>query len=129
MAYVRDLMSLGAVTVSPVASLDEARAKLHAHRIHHLIVVDGRQIVGVVSYRDLLGKGDELAVREVMSRDVVTVVPTDTARSVASRLLGKTHGCAAVLEHDELAGVLTTTDLLRAISAHATETEPAQARR
>jgi CBS domain-containing protein len=128
MAYVKDLMSVGAVTVSPAASLDEARTKLQAHRIHHLIVVDGRQIVGVVSYRDLVGRDNELAVRQVMSRDVVTVVPTDTLRSVASRLLGRTHGCAAVLERDELAGVLTTTDLLRAISAHA-ETEPPQTHR
>lgn len=114
--YVRDLMSVGVVTVSPGTSLGDARAKLHAHRIHHLIVVDGKQVVGVISYRDLVGKGDELAVREVMSRDVVTVVPTDTVRSAASRLLGRTHGCAAVLERDELSGVLTTTDLLRAIS-------------
>lgn len=114
--YVRDLMSVGVVTVSPAVSLADARAKLHAHRIHHLIVVDGKQIVGVVSYRDLIGKGDEVTVREVMSRDVVTVVPTDTVRNAASRLLGRTHGCAAVLERDELTGVLTTTDLLRAIS-------------
>lgn len=114
--YVRDLMSVGVVTVSPDASLADARAALRAHRIHHLIVIDGKRIVGVISYRDLIGKGDALAVREVMSRDVVTVVPTDTVRSAAARLLGRTHGCVAVLEHDELAGVLTTTDLLRAIS-------------
>lgn len=129
MAYVKDLMSVGAVTVSPGTSLDEARTMLNAHGIHHLIVIEGREVVGVVSYRDLIGRDDGLAVREVMSRDVVTVVPTDTARSVAARLLGRTHGCAAVIERDELAGVLTTTDLLRAISSHATETEPAQPRR
>jgi CBS domain-containing protein len=53
----------------------------------------------------------------------VTVVPTDTV-SAPSRLLGRTHGCAAVLERDELTGVLTTTDLLRAISWHPDETAP-----
>ena len=115
--YVRELMSAGAISVRPTDTLGHARAQLREHRIHHLVVLDGKRVVGILSYRDLLGRSDQLTVGEAMSRDVVTVQPTDTVRYVASRLLGKTHGCAAVLEGGDLTGVLTTTDLLRAVSA------------
>lgn len=119
--YVRELMTPGVISVSPTDSLANAREQLRTHRIHHLLVLDRKRVVGVLSYRDLIGKSDRLSVGEVMSRDVVTVVPTDTIRNTASRLLGRTHGCAAVVEADEVTGVLTTTDLLRAISARAAE--------
>ena len=120
--YVRELMSPYVIHVAPGDSLAAAREKLRMNRIHHLIVLDGKRIVGVISYRDLIGKADGLTVAEVMSRDVVTVVPTDSVRSAASRLLGRTHGCAAVLEAGEITGVLTTTDLLRAVTSHAPAT-------
>ena len=120
--YVRELMSPHVIHVAPGDSLAAAREKLRMNRIHHLIVLDGKRIAGVISYRDLIGKPDGLTVAQVMSRDVVTVVPTDSVRSAASRLLGRTHGCAAVLEAGEITGVLTTTDLLRAVTAHAPAT-------
>ena len=117
--YVRELMTPQVISVPATASLGEAREMLRLYHIHHLLVLDRKRIVGVLSYRDLIGKTDALKVGEVMSRDVVTVIPTDTLRTAASRLLGRTHGCAAVVEAGEVTGVLTTTDLLRAVSSHA----------
>lgn len=119
--HVRELMSARVISVSPTDSLATAREQLRTHRIHHLLVLDRKRIVGVLSYRDLIGKADGLNVGEVMSRDVVTVVPTDTIRNAAARLLGRSHGCAAVVESGEVTGVLTTTDLLHAISARPPE--------
>ena len=114
--YVRDVMSRGAISVKPADSLADAREQLRAHRIHHLLVLDGNRVVGVVSYRDLIGKTDGLTVGAVMSRDVVMVGPTDNVRVAAAQLLGRTHGCAAVVEGDVVVGILTTTDLVRAVS-------------
>ena len=109
-------MTQGAVSVRSSASLLAARELLQLNGIHHLLVIDDGSVVGVVSYRDLIVNSDRLTVGEVMSRDVVTVDPDETIRCATSRLLGKTHGCAAVLEENEVRGVLTTTDLLRAVS-------------
>jgi CBS domain-containing protein len=120
--YVRELMTPRVISVRPTDSIRAAREELSRHRIHHLLVLEQKRIVGVLAYRDLIGKADALTVAEVMSRDVVTVVPTDTARNAAALLLGRSHGCAAVLEAGVVTGVLTTTDLVRAISGRQTAT-------
>ena len=115
--YVKELMTPRVISVRPSDTLGTARQSLRENRIHHLLVLDRDTIVGVVSYRDLIGRNDTQTVAEVMSRDVATVTPWDTVRNAAQRLLGLTHGCLAVMDRDQIAGVVTTTDLLRAVSA------------
>ncbi len=114
--YVRDLMTPGVVSVKPTDTLAVARQKFLEHSIHHLIVLDGDHVVGVVGYRDLIGRSDAEVISRVMSRDVVTVEPWETVRSAASRMIGRKHGCLPVVESGMVRGVLTTTDLLRAVS-------------
>ena len=114
--YVKDLMSPGVVAVSPSDSLGIARERLREHRIHHLVVIEDQRVVGLLSYRDLVGKPDDDVVSAVMSRDVVTVAPWDTVRNAATKMIGRTHGCLPVLEGDRVAGIITTTDLLHAVS-------------
>lgn len=114
--YVKDLMTPNAISAAPDDSIHDAREKLRRHRIHHLLVVEDNRILGVLSYRDLIGRRDADSVRNAMSRDVVVARPHETLREVAARLLGRTHGCAAVVEAGALVGVITTTDLLRAVS-------------
>lgn len=113
---VRELMTPRVIAVQPSDSLQFARQRLRENKIHHLLVLDKGRIVGVLSYRELIGKGDADTVAEVMSRDVVTIDPDANVRNAAALILGKTHGCIAVMEGSQLAGVLTTTDLLRAVS-------------
>ncbi len=114
--YVRDLMTPRVVVVNPSDSLAIARQQLRDNRIHHLVVMDKDRVVGLISYRDLIGKGDMQTVADVMSRDVVTVQPWDTVRNAAAMMLGRTHGCLPVIDQGEVAGIITTTDLLRAVS-------------
>jgi acetoin utilization protein AcuB len=116
--HVRDVMTLAPVFVEPACSLRAAREQLEKYRIHHLLVVDDENVVGVLSYHHLIGGMDDLTAADVMSRDVVTLAPNDTLRSAASRLLGRSHGCAAVVNAGAVAGVVTTTDLLHAIGAN-----------
>ena len=118
--YVKDLMTLGVVTVRPSDPLAVAREQLRSHGIHHLIVAENGHVVGLMSYRDLIGKGDAEFVRDVMSRDVVTVQPSETLRNAASKMIGRKHGCVAVVDGETIAGIITSTDLLHAVSlAHA----------
>jgi len=114
--YVKDLMSPGVVTVQPSDSLAIAREALRVNRIHHLVVLEQGRVVGILSYRDLIGKSDGEPVEAVMSRDIVTTAPWETARNAAAKMIGRTHGCLPVLEGDRVAGVLTSTDLLHAVS-------------
>ena len=53
-AGVKDWMTKDPVTVGPDTDTEEAAALMASHGFRHLPVVDGDQVVGVVSLRDLL---------------------------------------------------------------------------
>lgn len=109
-------MTTGAISVGPLDTLAAAREILRVNRIHHLLVMQDQSVVGILSYRDLIGKDDKTRVDAVMARDVVSVAPWDTVRTAASKMLGRSHGCLPVLEAGEVTGIITTTDLLRGVS-------------
>jgi acetoin utilization protein AcuB len=115
---IQDIMSTDIKTVAPSATLVEARSLMRTNGIHHLVVRDGRRIVGVVSDRDLggrVGAGDgagEKQVSEVMASHLVTATPETTIRQAANLLRGRTIGCLPVLDGDKPVGIVTTTDLL-----------------
>jgi acetoin utilization protein AcuB len=114
--YVRDLMTPRVVSVRSTDTLRVARAQLHENHIHHLVVMDDDQIVGLLSFRDLIGKNDSDPVARVMSKDIITVEPWQTVRDAATMLIGRTHGCLPVVESGKVRGMITTTDLMRAVS-------------
>jgi CBS domain-containing protein len=116
--YVRDLMTRRIISVQPSDTLATARRALRDNRIHHLLVIDRGRVVGVLSYREMAGREDTDWVAEVMSRDVQSVAPTDTLKNAASMMLGRKHGCLPVMESGKVTGIITTTDLLRAVTAH-----------
>ena len=115
--YVKELMTPQVVAVRPTDSLAAARELLREKRIHHLLVLENGRVVGLLSYRDLIGKSDAQSVSDVMSRDVVTVASWDTARNAAAKMIGRTHGCLPVVDGDTVAGILTSTDLLHAVTS------------
>jgi len=51
---VRSAASAPLVTVGPEASARRAAEKLREHDIHRLVVVDGIEVVGIVSTTDLI---------------------------------------------------------------------------
>ena len=55
--------------------------------------------------------------REHMSRDLLTVSPQDRLGEVAQRMVERDVGAVIVMEGDELVGILTERDVLRAVAA------------
>ena len=55
--------------------------------------------------------------REHMSRDLLTVAPGDALAEVAQRMVQRDVGAVIVMEGEELAGILTERDMLRAVAA------------
>jgi signal-transduction protein with cAMP-binding, CBS, and nucleotidyltransferase domain len=53
---VQDVMTRNVKTVSAAATADEAWSLMRMKRIHHLVVLEGREIAGVVSARIWVGR-------------------------------------------------------------------------
>jgi acetoin utilization protein AcuB len=122
---VFEIMSARVMTVSPAAAVAEARALLHTNRVRHLVVTSHGEVLGVVSDRDLAGAGDDgLTVADVMTAPAVTVESTDPVKKAANVMEGRTLDCLPVVVRGQLAGIITTTDLLRAVGRKGVRPEP-----
>jgi acetoin utilization protein AcuB len=108
-------MSTKVFSVSPDASLAEARTQMKEQRIHHLLVQKDREVVGVLSERDLGGTklgAPPGVVADVMTENVVTASPETTVRQAANLLRGRSIGCLLIVDGERPVGIITTTDLL-----------------
>jgi acetoin utilization protein AcuB len=125
---MKDVMTSKVTTVSLRATADYAWQVMRAGGVHHLVVTDGKQIVGVISDRDL-GGGPAVRraklVSEVMAAPVI-VAPETTVRDAATLLRGRPSSCVPVVANGRLVG-LVTADRVDGVSRR--RTPAARARR
>jgi CBS domain-containing protein len=115
---VRDVMTVGVVTVPPQAPVKEVAALLVKARISGLPVVEDGKVVGIVSESDLMpvqaGPGRRVAVAaDLMSRKLVSLVEGMTVTEAARVLQRHRIKRAPVLRGERLVGIVTRADLLR----------------
>jgi CBS domain-containing protein len=67
-------------------------------------------------------------VEELMSRDVLTVEPSDTIGEAAEKMVGRGVGAVVVSDFGRIIGILTERDILRAVAyrTHSSETRVRQ---
>jgi len=118
---VRDVMtSANLTTARPEDDVAVAMQMMLWTNTRHLPVVRDGKVIGVVSERDLLRRGEEgkaagtvFSVEEVMRSPPVTIDPDAPLITAVSMMLSRKIGCLPVVAGDALVGMLTTTDLLR----------------
>jgi CBS domain-containing protein len=139
---VKDVMQTEVVTVAPDATLKEAARLLVEHRISGLPVVDAAgEVVGVVSEADILYKergerpshsrlawffdpGGLVDARKVEARTVADTMTTPATtiqrwRNVADAaktMIDLGVNRLPVVHHDQLVGIVTRADLVRAFA-------------
>ena len=116
---VSEVMSAGVQTVSPGMPAANARERMKAKRIHHLLVQEGTALVGVLSARDLARSArrggstvKRLLVADFMTPRVVTVTPDTSVRRAANVMRGQSIGCLIVVDKGGAVGIVTVADLL-----------------
>ncbi len=129
---VDSIMSRGAVTVGMDDSLATVRDLFSRHRFHHLLVLDGQRLVGVISDRDLLralsprlGTPSEAErdlatlnkrAHQVMSRRLATVPAMTPIATAGALMLERGVSALPVVAADgSLVGIVSWRDLLRAL--------------
>jgi CBS domain-containing protein len=110
---VQHLMSKALVAIAPSTPLDEVVATMADRRIRHLLVCHrGRQLVGIISDRDIKERSGNTA-EDIMTRDPITVSPDASVAPAITLMLTKGISCLPVVTAEgELFGILTTTDLM-----------------
>lgn len=119
---VRERMTPSPHTIARNRSLSAARRTMQEHQVRHLPVLDGGQIVGIVSERDLFlveslpgVNPTDVRVEEAMVQDVYTATPDTPIGEVIEKMISRKLGSAIVTESDRVVGVFTTIDALQAL--------------
>ncbi len=118
MPQVSDLMTSGAVTIEPSASVVDAAQKMIQQEKGPLPVVDGGRAVGMITDRDIIARvvaegkdPSSLTVQDIATSELVSVSP-DADVSEASQLMAQRHlDRILVLQGDQLVGIISEADL------------------
>jgi acetoin utilization protein AcuB len=127
---VQEWMNRDVVTVTPDESFRTAMHLIRQKGIRHLPVVEGKRLVGIVTDRDLRQAApsgatslsihelhyilEKLTVRDIMTKQVVSIRPDQTVEDAALLLLGHRIGGLPVVREGDLCGIITETDILQA---------------
>ena len=139
---VNDYMSSDVITITPGTSLDYTTKFMVRNSFRRLPIVSedeiapehGDKIIGIVTSTDILRYFvdkkffsqmdtnvasdllDEVKISEVMSKGARTVEPTTRLGDFAELLKEKNIGGVPVISHDQVVGIITERDIIKAIN-------------
>ncbi len=130
------IMTRNVVTVGLDDTLDDIRGLLLDHGFHHVLVVNNRRVVGVVSDRDVLKhlspfvgqlaeqQRDLACLRkrahQIMTRKVAMAITDTPIADAAATMLEMAISCLPVMDRQgRLAGIVTDRDVMRWLSHEA----------
>jgi len=115
-------MSSPALHIETSATLGECLEKMSLYRCSSLAVVEGDEVAGLVSYKDLLAvlphagdQGRSLSVRDYMTPNAITIDVGESLPHAANLMLKENIHRLYVLSNGVLTGVLSTRDLMFAV--------------
>ncbi len=128
---VKERMKRDPVTVKKDDSFRYALKLIRKEGIRHLPVVENKRVVGIVTDRDLRQAApspattlevhelnfllERLKIEAIMTKKVITVGQETNLLDAARLLLTHKIGCLPVVAQDELVGIITEGDMLRAL--------------
>jgi CBS domain-containing protein len=126
---ISEIMTSNVITLNKSDDLETAERLFKSWKIRHIPVVNGKEIIGMLSYTDLLrisfaDATDEndydvdtivynmFSIEQVMAKSLISVPSTKTIKEVAQILAKKEFHALPVVDNNELVGIVTTTDLI-----------------
>jgi len=124
--YMSDVMTTNVFTIPSNTSLAEARRVMEAHHLRRLPVVDRGILVGIVTrdqldrvgpsqvssfnIHDLTRLLNKVTVKDVMTKNPITVSPDATVEEGVTLAQEKKIGALLVVDNGRLVGIATTND-------------------
>jgi CBS domain-containing protein len=108
--------------IAPDASVYDALKLMADKEIGSLVVLDGEELVGIISERDYARKvvlkektSMDTPVKEIMTQEVVTLRPEQTIQECMALMTDKRIRHLPVLENKRLVGIISIGDVVKAI--------------
>lgn len=128
-AQVTAIMTKNVITLNHTDSLERAEELFKKNKIRHIPVVSGDEIIGMLSYTDLLrisfadaiDDNEEdvetviynmFTIEQVMAKNLTSITSTTLIKDAAEILSKKEFHALPVVDDNKLVGILTTTDLI-----------------
>ncbi len=125
---ISSIMTKELITLNLNDTLYSAEKRMKVNHIRHMPVVDGEELIGLISLSDLQRvsfidaysrEGTEdtpvynmLGIRDLMIKNPLTASPKTTILEVSKLLASKEFHSLPVVDDGKLVGIITTTDLL-----------------
>lgn len=127
---VTKIMSTNVAVIQEGQALSEVRKLMCDLDIHHVPIVKGEKLVGLVSFTDMMkinlvvNGADERSIgaiidqqfkiSDVMSSQLTTIKNTETIRQAAELLIkGHFHSLPVIDSEHNIVGIVTSTDLIK----------------
>lgn len=127
---IEKILTRDVVTVHVGQAVSDVRKLFATQGFHHVPVVSGRKLIGLLSAADILGISVEgvgsdersmdayldhqFSIEKLMKKDLKTLSLKSTVADAAEILSdGSFHAVPVVDEKDDLLGLVTSTDLIR----------------
>lgn len=129
---IKDSMTTPVVSISSETGLSDARKMMTESKVRRLPVVDNGELVGIVSFTDVLEAKLatsttmnvwelsqlvlDMKVKDVMATDIQTIDQNETIADAARMMLEQKISGLPVTENGALVGMITESDLFRLLS-------------
>ena len=113
------IMTRNVITVGPDDKLSSARDIFMKNKVHHLPVVHGTKLLGILTTYDLFKyvrrdtDYENTFVRDVMTKHVATLEPEDKVGSAAELFLENRFHAVPIVKEGELKGIVTSFDVIK----------------
>jgi CBS domain-containing protein len=126
---ISEIMTSAAVIDQSDDTLAEAARKMWKQQTGSLLVMEGEDLVGILTERDVLkavaagAKMEEVRISEVMTKDVLTVGPQASLREAAKIMADRWIRHLPVVDGGKVVGVLSQRDLAGVLAGALNEPE------
>lgn len=126
---VSEIMTSAAVTDQPDDTLAEAARKMWKQQTGSLLVLDGEDLVGIITERDMLKavatgvSFQDTHVSELMTKDLITVGPGTSLREAAKIMADRWFRHLPVVDGGKLVGIISQRDLAGVLAGALNEPE------
>jgi CBS domain-containing protein len=121
LATVKDFMTKHVQTIPHNFTVGEAIRRMADKNVGSLVVVSGKDPIGILSERDLVSRlmargktAEDTMVADVMSGEIVKFGPDESLKD-AARVMNSKRNRLLVFDKDQMIGIVTATDIVRAI--------------